>query len=81
MDADGLDAYRILVPQLGPLLAPGGVVALEIGRGQGRAVAAMLEACGLRVAGLYADLSGIDRCVLARPRQCLALVGKKTLGM
>jgi release factor glutamine methyltransferase len=66
--ADGLDAYRAVVPQLGPLLTPGGLVAIEIGRGQARAVTAMVEAGGLLIVGVRADLSGIDRCVLARRR-------------
>ena len=31
---DGLDAYRALLPEIPPLLAPGGALFLEIGKGQ-----------------------------------------------
>ena len=39
---DGLAAYRALIPDCARLLAPGGHVVLEIGQGQGAAVAAIL---------------------------------------
>ncbi|WP_448586314.1 peptide chain release factor N(5)-glutamine methyltransferase [Thermaurantiacus sp.] len=45
--ADGLDAYRALVPQLGRLMAPGGRAILEIGAGQALAVQALLRRHGL----------------------------------
>jgi release factor glutamine methyltransferase len=61
--ADGLDAYRALVPQLPRLLAPGGCAALEIGAGQAAAVGALVRAQGLRAA-VRRDLGGRDRCLL-----------------
>lgn len=64
--ADGLDAYRVLAPQLPRLLAPGGVACVEIGWTQAAAVRALFEAAGLRT-GLRQDLGGRDRCVVATP--------------
>ncbi len=46
---DGLDDYRIIVPQLPRLIAPGGVAILEIGSTQAAAVTALLVAQGLSV--------------------------------
>jgi release factor glutamine methyltransferase len=63
---DGLAAYRALAPDCARLLAPGGLCALEIGLGQGDAVAALLAAQGLTVVARRRDLAGVERCVLAR---------------
>jgi release factor glutamine methyltransferase len=63
---DGLAAYRALAPDCARLLAPGGLCALEIGYGQGDAVAGLLAAAGLTVVRRRCDLAGIERCVLAR---------------
>jgi release factor glutamine methyltransferase len=64
--ADGLDAYRALAPDCLRLLARDGTLALEIGQGQGDAVTAILAAHGLQVVERRADLSGIERCLVAR---------------
>lgn len=58
--ADGLDDYRVLVPQLPGLLAEGGVALVEIGATQGPAVTALAEAAGLS-ARLHHDLAGRPR--------------------
>lgn len=60
---DGLDAYRAILPGLGHLLAPGGVVLLEVGRGQDQALAGLAAAVGLRLIGTRCDLGGIVRVV------------------
>lgn len=60
--ADGLDAYRRLAPMLPPLIAPGGLAAVEIGAGQAAAVGALMAAAGLAVTA-RADLAGHDRCL------------------
>jgi release factor glutamine methyltransferase len=65
---DGLDAYRALVPDCARLLAPGGALALEIGQGQGDAVAALLARHGFAVVERRPDLAGIERCLVARAR-------------
>jgi release factor glutamine methyltransferase len=69
---DGLAAYRALAPDCARLLAAGGVACLEIGQGQGAAVAAILRRHGLWLAGSRPDLAGIERCLSfsACPRSC-----------
>ena len=62
--ADGLDAYRIIAPQLPRLIAPGGVAILEIGLTQADAVTALLTAQGLAVT-LRHDLGGNPRALVA----------------
>lgn len=58
--ADGLDAYRVLVPQLPALLAAQGVALVEIGHTQADAVAAIGRAAGL-AAVLHRDLGDRPR--------------------
>jgi release factor glutamine methyltransferase len=62
---DGLDAYRALAPDGLRLLATCGRLVLEIGQGQGDAVAAILAAHGLDVVERRRDLAGIERCLVA----------------
>lgn len=64
--ADGLDCYRRLVGQLGYLVQPRGIVALEVGRGQAPAVARLVRDAGFRSVTLHNDLGGVERVVLAR---------------
>ncbi len=66
--ADGLDDFRVIVPQLPGLLNPGGIAVLEIGATQATAVADMAKATGFLVA-VRRDLAGRDRAlVLQTPR-------------
>jgi len=58
--AEGLDDYRVLVPQLPALLEPGGVALIEIGATQAGAVAAIGEGAGF-TARLHHDLAGRPR--------------------
>ncbi|MGD0634132.1 MAG: peptide chain release factor N(5)-glutamine methyltransferase [Beijerinckiaceae bacterium] len=62
---DGLEPYRLIIPSLPPLLAPGGFVAFEIGATQGEPVSALLWAAGLGAPGVKTDLAGHDRVVFA----------------
>lgn len=64
--ADGLDAYRALVPQAFAALRPGGRIALEIGYDQAAAVAALVAAAGFPDPVVSRDLGGNDRVILAR---------------
>ena len=63
---DGLDAYRAIVAALPDLLAPGGVVALEIGSDQPETVSALLRAGGWIVEGPFADFGARPRALVAR---------------
>ncbi len=77
---EGLDAYRALVPQIASLLAPDGLVALEIGVGQYGAVRTLLAEFGLAQLGCARDLHGNQRCLLATVPRDLE-TGKKTVGL
>ena len=61
--AEGLDDYRRLAPEVGRLIAPGGLAAIEIGQDQAGAVAGLLEAQGLKPR-LARDLAGRPRAML-----------------
>jgi release factor glutamine methyltransferase len=64
---DGLDAYRALIPQAAQLLAPGGVLAVEVGEGQSADVERLMTSAGLTLEGPpKADLAGIRRAVAGR---------------
>lgn len=63
---DGLDAYRAIAARLPHLLRPGGVFALEVGKGQAEAVTALAESAGLSVEPPRRDLAGIPRVVWGR---------------
>lgn len=64
--ADGLDAYRALAPILARGLAPDGVAILELGIGQGDAVAALMASVGLLEVDRKADLAGIPRSLVLK---------------
>jgi len=64
--ADGLDAYRRLVPEFARILRHGGLAAFETGAGQAPAVAALCAAASLQPVEIRADLAGIERVVVAR---------------
>lgn len=66
---DGLAAYRALARALPGMMPPGGLVALEVGQGQSNEVGALLGDAGLEIVGVRADLSGIERVILARSSQ------------
>jgi release factor glutamine methyltransferase len=62
--ADGLDAYRALVPQAMNLLAPGGALVVEGGKGQSGPIGTLMTAAGLSVqAPAKTDLAGIFRAL------------------
>jgi release factor glutamine methyltransferase len=68
--ADGLDAYRAILAELGRLLAPGGFAVLELGEGQEQAVAELARDAQLIVNGpARRDLGGCPRALvlLAKP--------------
>ena len=62
---EGLDEYRRLAPQIGSLLAPGGLAAIEIGFDQAESVLALLRSEGLD-ATMAEDLGGRPRAILIK---------------
>jgi release factor glutamine methyltransferase len=60
---EGLDEYRRLAPEIGRLLAPGGLAAIEIGFDQAESVAALFKSQGLEP-GVAMDLAGRPRALL-----------------
>ncbi len=62
---DGLDDYRVLVPQLPALMAEGGCAVLEIGFTQAEAVSAIAAEAGMS-AVLHCDLAGRPRALCLR---------------
>lgn len=62
---DGLDDYRVLIPQLPTLLAEGGAAVLEIGAAQERQVADIAAAHGF-ASELRRDLAGRPRALVLR---------------
>ena len=65
--ADGLDAYRKLIPQAAERLVAGGVLVVEAGHDQSRDIAGLMTAAGLtQDRPAKADLAGIRRAVAAR---------------
>lgn len=65
--ADGLTAYRAIVPEAARLLAPGGTLIMEAGCGQSDPISQMMAASGLTsVRPPKADLAGIPRAVSGR---------------
>jgi len=61
---DGLDVYRRLIPRAREALRSGGLLALEIGFGQQRAISELLS--GWQGISFVDDLQGIPRVALAR---------------
>jgi release factor glutamine methyltransferase len=62
--ADGLDAYRVLIPQAAQRLAPGGVLVVETGHDQSADIEGLMTAAGLtQPKPPRADLAGIRRAV------------------
>lgn len=60
---EGLESYRLLVPQAMARLRPGGRLLLEIGAEQGADVAEICRAAGFENVSVLADINGRDRVV------------------
>lgn len=60
---DGLEAYRVLAPEILRVLKPGGMFAVEIGYDQSKAVEALFNAAGAQAVRTIKDLSTHDRVV------------------
>lgn len=62
--ADGLDAYRLLAPEILRVLKPGGRFAVEIGHDQSPTVEALFRAAGAAAVATLKDLANRDRVVV-----------------
>lgn len=62
---DGLESYRLLLPQVRNLLSKNGKVVFEFGKGQEVEVKQIFESSGMRFIAFRNDLSGGARCILA----------------
>lgn len=62
---DGLYFYRRLAAECGHFLKPGGLICLEIGYDQGKAVKELLAAAGWKQLSVVKDAAGLDRVVSA----------------
>jgi release factor glutamine methyltransferase len=63
---DGLDVIRRLVPEAAGVTARGGMLAVEVGQGQSKAVETLFERAGFRGVETIRDLAGIPRVVTGR---------------
>ncbi len=63
---DGLDAVRAITAMAPKLLAPGGLLALEIGSKQGKAVAELLDTAGFSDVQIKKDAAGLERIATGR---------------
>ena len=61
---DGLDAYRLLAPEILRVMKPGGRFAVEIGFDQALAVTALFAAAGAEAVETVRDLANRDRVVM-----------------
>ncbi len=67
--ADGLDAYRGLIPEAARLLAPGGALVVEAGIGQCGDIEGLMTMAGLTITGPpRTDLSGVARALACRKK-------------
>jgi release factor glutamine methyltransferase len=64
---DGLDGYRAIAADARRLLAPDGILVVELGFGQAAAVISLFTAAGLASSAPRHDLCGIPRALVARP--------------
>ena len=60
---DGFDCWRWVMPEMTKWLSAQGRIFVEIGDGQGADVIALAGDVGLAAVGVFADLSGTQRCL------------------
>jgi release factor glutamine methyltransferase len=63
----GLDGYRAVIADAKRILAPRGILVVELGAGQADSVAALMREGGITAERRRADLSGHFRALLGRP--------------
>jgi release factor glutamine methyltransferase len=62
---DGLDCYRAIAAAAATLLAPRGLLVVELGAGQAEPVAGLFAAAGLAPLTVQPDLNGVPRALVA----------------
>ena len=67
--ADGLAAFRAVIPASAALLSPHGCLIVEVGAGQARSVLRVAAGAGLWDVATWLDLAGVQRVVTARSRR------------
>ncbi len=71
--ADGLEAFRAIIPASARLISPNGRLLVEVGAGQARRVLAIAAEAGFLDGATWRDLAGVERVVAARaPRGPIA---------
>lgn len=63
---DGMDSYRAIAKNIHSKLNQNGYALMEVGIGQAKHVARLLENNGLEIDEVRKDLAGTQRCVIAR---------------
>lgn len=66
---DGLDFYRILAKESGAYLENGGLLAVEVGMGEAKAVEELFKSSGFTETEIIPDYAGIERVVLGYAKQ------------
>ena len=66
---DGLTFYRAILSYWLSLLLPGGLLAVECGKGQAKWIADMMEQAGLTRIQIKSDFNGINRLVRGEQRK------------
>ncbi len=61
---DGLKAYRALAKQLKNLINKGGLIFLEVGKGQGKSVIRLMKKAGYRLVDRFWDYAKIERILV-----------------
>ena len=64
--ADGLEAFRAIIPAAARLISSNGRLLVEVGAGQARCVLAIAAEAGFLDGATYGDLAGVERVVTAR---------------
>ncbi len=64
--ADGLKAFRAIIPSSARLISPDGRLLVEVGAGQARSVLAIAAEAGFLDGATWRDLAGVERVVAAR---------------
>ena len=80
--ADGVAAYRAILPDLPRLVAPNGAAFLELGGPGAREVGGLAATAGMQDVATATDLAGHPRCLrvhVTEPRRCKVFLGTQSV--